>query len=229
MTTFEENISKYFNWTIDYTHKVIYEYERFLYLKATYLDILPSCDIHKLWKYHIFIPIEYYNYCITKFSKIINYNPNQKIINNYNDILNTLTCYKNTFGEIIYKDVWIFDIKLNIENITLLINNPICDTIPSYIENKPENGYLKLYFIYNKELVTYKPFNISESINTLIDMISKQINIPNNNIIIKLHPDINILGYDKLTYFNNDIIKLNSLLNTLINKSYNFFIVDIKS
>ena len=227
MTTFEENISKYFNWTIDYTNKVIYEYERFLYLKANNLDIIPSNDIYKLWKYHILIPTEYYNYCISKYSKIIDFNPNQKFINNYINIFNTLTCYKNTFGNIIYNDVWIYDIKINIEDIGLLENKSVNNIIPSYIENKPQDGYLTLYFVYNKQSLIYKPFNISESVNTLIDMISKQINISHNNINIKLHPEINIVGYDKLTYINNGILRTSSLLNTLINKSYNFFVVEL--
>jgi len=271
MSILNETIAKHYNWSIDYTNQVIYEYERFMYLKANFIDILQSEDIDKLWKYHILLPENYYNYCISKFGKIINYNQIEILENNYCKISNTLTYYKNTFGEITYKDVWMFNLKLNIEQIvysfvstsentvfpflrsskstvnllkesgykelfsgiqtkentqneqSYIINNDY----PSYIQNKPELATIKLYFTYNKQFITYKPTSISETIETLKILISKEINIDKKNIILKLHPDINIIGFDKVAHLSNEIIKDSSFLSTLINKNYNFIIVEL--
>jgi hypothetical protein len=248
MSILNETISKHYNWSIDYTNKVIHEYERFMYIKANFIDILQPNDIDKLWKYHILLPENYYNYCISQFGKIINYNQIEIQENNYSKLSNTLTYYKNTFGEITYKDVWMFNLKLNIEQIVCNFNNIsensslssnkfiikqeqpsiINNNYPSYIENKPDIGTIKLYFSYNKQFITYKPSSISETIETLKNLISKEINIDKKNIILKLHPDINIIGFDKISHLNNGIIKDSSFLSTLINKNYGFIIVEVK-
>jgi hypothetical protein len=249
MSTFQENIAKYYNWNIDYTNQVIYEYEKFIYLKSKYNDIIPSIDIDKLWKYHIFSVNEYYNYCMQNCGKIINYDPFEEI--NIQKISNTINSYKNIFGDILYKNIWIFDVKVNIDEIGILSNiystlpnnnlilqnnNPI---YPSYIENKPDMLSLKLYFIYknnkntdpryDKQLISYKPSNINETVNTIIDMVSSQLNISKDNIILKLHPEINLAGYDKISYLNNGNLRETLSLSNLINKSYNFIIVEMNN
>jgi hypothetical protein len=53
MSSFEEQIANNFKWSLEYCNKVIFEYERFLTLKLTSNNIVPSIDIYKLWKYHI--------------------------------------------------------------------------------------------------------------------------------------------------------------------------------
>ena len=305
MSTFQENLSKYYNWTIDFSNKVIFEYERFLRLKSTYNDIISSTYIDKLWKYHILNVEDYYNYCTRTFGKIINYDQYDNT-NNMIKILNTINHYTNTYGEIQNKNIWLFNLELNVDqikslnimsisnnqNITTNINTPMnthmntnmnthmnthmntnmntnmnthmntnmnthmnltptmatniipniithIEKLPSYSENKPDMLSLKLYFIYknsksannqiHKQIVPYKPSIYNETIENLIDLIAKEINIIKNNIVLKLHPEINVTGYDKISYLINDTLRTTTPVNTLINKNYNFIIVEINN
>jgi hypothetical protein len=263
MSSFQENIAKYHNWTIEYTNQVIHEYERFINLKATNTNIIPSEDINNLWQYHILNPSEYYNYCNTRFGKIIDYTFIDENLDIFTNISNTLIQYKNVFGDITYKNVWIFNLKLNIEQFNLLNNSQstkstiqpfqtiqsnqhfqTTQTIrtniisyPPYNDNKPEVGFFKLYIVYknninlnpefDKKIFDYKPSSINETIDIFIDVISKQINIIKNNITIKLHPEINIAFMDKSTILFNNLLKKTLPLNILINKYYNFLIIEI--
>ena len=50
MSIFEQKIAKLNGWTIELTHKIIFEYERFLSLKSTNPDLIPPDKINKIWK-----------------------------------------------------------------------------------------------------------------------------------------------------------------------------------
>ena len=57
-------ISKYNNWSIDYTKKVFVEYSRFLYLRNKNEKLSPSNPIDKFWHTHILDTKSYQNfYC----------------------------------------------------------------------------------------------------------------------------------------------------------------------
>jgi hypothetical protein len=205
-----------------------------MYLKSNNNNIICSNDIHKIWKFHVLSVEEYYNYCMTKFGKIINYNfienEDKELLSEMkiNYILATINYYKSIYSNFMYKNVWNFNVNLSISDIEVLNNNNK-EIFPSYIENIPEIGTIKLYFIYNKQFITYKPSSISETIESLKKLISKEINIDNKNIILKLHSEINIIGFDKNSYLTNGIIKDSSFLSTLINKKYNYIIVELNN
>ena len=63
MSSFEQKIANYYDWTLDFTNKVIFEYERFLAIKLVNQEIYPSEQIEKIWKFHILCTEHYYNYC----------------------------------------------------------------------------------------------------------------------------------------------------------------------
>lgn len=120
MSTFEEQIAIYHNWSIEYCNKVIFEYERFLYLRLDNLNIIASDDIYKLWKYHILNTENYSTYCLTKFGKIINHNSfiemNKETRNNR--LILTVQEYIKRFSNIMYQDVWTCNIELPINLIS---------------------------------------------------------------------------------------------------------------
>jgi hypothetical protein len=381
--TLPELISKYYNWSLDYTNQVIFEYERFIYLKSNNPNVCPSTDIYKLWKYHNLVTENYYNYCLSKYNKIINFD----FIDNLDKdqyismLLNTITLYKSAFGEITYKDIWNCNITLSIEQLLLFNNfinnsknietnysnsliysgtnmkensinvsnfsvdkqlfsgmkmkestgslllsgNPssqllpgtqntqllpgtqntqllpgtqntqllpgtqntqllpgtqntqllpgtqntqllsgtqntqllsgtqntqllsgtnvdnfiVNNIYPSYVENKPANDEFKIYFFYkndknqnvnttyDKQIVTYKSSIINETVDNLIDIISKQLNIEKKRINIIPHPLLNILGFDKITYLDNGYIRPNISMSNLLRKTFNFLLVEL--
>lgn len=176
MSTFEENIAKYHNWDIILCNKVIFEYERFLFLKSYYLDAFPSEYIKKLWQYHILNTEHYFNYCMSKFNKIIHHNINDYIdsTNCDNKIIGTINEYKKNFGNFMYYEVWKNDINYlynllspeiplskstDINNNTIICYCPSDTTIPSYHHNKPLDTELKLYFIFSGMYRTNKKNN----------------------------------------------------------------------
>ena len=125
MTTFEEQISQYNNWTLEYCNKVIFEYERFMILRCNNINTGPSDDINKLWQYHILNTEIYSNYCMIKFNKIIHHNPldNNDLISKKNKLFTSLNAYKSTFGEFKYQEVWSSNIIVNVIEMELLYKN----------------------------------------------------------------------------------------------------------
>ncbi len=129
MSDIIDYINKTCSWNSEYTISVIYEYERFIQLKSVNENVLPSEDIYKVWRNHIIFTDEYYKYCFQRYNKLINFEINKYENNNGNNndkitrLLNTLTLYKSTFGEITHKNVWNCNIILNIEELTSYVNN----------------------------------------------------------------------------------------------------------
>ena len=135
MSTFEEQIAIYHNWSIEYCNKVIFEYERFLYLKADNSNMIASNDIYKLWQYHILTTEIYTTYCLTKFGKVINHNPFVEMNkeNRNNRFVQTLEEYIKRFSNIMYQEVWTCNIELPINLISQVIQpyTTIIPTIPT--------------------------------------------------------------------------------------------------
>ena len=98
MSTFEQKIANLNNWTIELTHKIIFEYDRFLSIKSSNPDLIPPDKIEKLWKFHILLTENYYNYCNQKFNKIIHYDHTLLYTSaeKLNKILTTIKIYKRT-------------------------------------------------------------------------------------------------------------------------------------
>ena len=160
MSTFEEQIAIYHNWSIEYCNKVIFEYERFLYLRADNSNMIASDDIYKLWKYHILTTENYSTYCLTKFGKVINHNPfielNKETRNNR--FIQTLEEYIKRFSNIMYQDVWICNIELPINLIfssytTIYNNNTNNNTNNTNINNV--NTTISIIANVNSNINTY--------------------------------------------------------------------------
>jgi len=270
MNSFEEQISKHYKWTLDYSNKVIFEYERFLTLKSTESKVIPSNDIDKLWRYHIYNVNNYTNYCVNKFKKIINYNLEKNIEEDKNNFYATINYYKMTFGEFKYPEVWNYTLSITINEVNTILNAPKQQhyqqinnensiwkipnqvtyqqtyqqtnqqiNIPSYVENKPNQGEFKVFIYfknvmngyesYDKKIIPYISSNQFETIDMFKDLVSKTININKNIFNISLHPNILINALDKFTYLLNNYLKSNILLKDLLNKGYNFFIIEINN
>jgi hypothetical protein len=277
MSNFEDQISKHYNWTLEYYNKVGVEYERFMILKSNINQVLPSDDIEKLWIYHLYTTDNYSNYCLSKFNKIINYTIIKKTDTDYkNNFYQTINYYKNTFGEFKFPEIWNCTISitvLEIESIIKQINpqmqiltipsqtfiqqpliqQPVNNensiwklsknnqvNIPSYIINKPSQGEIKVYIYFksfvpygsdafDKKIIPYVSNNQNETVDLFKDVISKSTNINKNIIFMKIHPDISLTMMDKITYVLNDYVKPNILIKDLLNKGYNFFIIEINN
>jgi len=147
MSTFEEQIAIYHNWSIEYCNKVIFEYERFLHLRINNQNIIASDDIYKLWKYHILTTENYTTYCLTKFGIVISHNPFNEINKEtkYNRLIQTLEEYQKNFGCIVYQDVWICNVDLSInlvsQFVSLMASTASTSTsIPAPALSFPYNG-----------------------------------------------------------------------------------------
>lgn len=103
-----EFISKYNNWTHHYTSQVQFEYERFLELRSQNENLSPSDSIDMFWHVHILDTKSYYNYCLTKFGKIIHHNPVDSLDQEPRKIRFGLTLikYKEKFGSPTYTEIW---------------------------------------------------------------------------------------------------------------------------
>lgn len=154
MTMNEHIIAKFNNWTLDLTVKIIFEYERFLSIKSSNPDLIPSDKIDKLWKFHILSTENYYNYCNQKFNKIIHYDNTQLLTSDekLNKILTTIQIYKNFFGNIANPEVWSLNCEFNfndLEKVVSVINN-----------NKILSQQMILY---PQPMITYSQQTISNS------------------------------------------------------------------
>lgn len=101
-------ISKYNNWTIEYTKKVFVEYFRFLHLRNKNEKLSPSDPIDKFWHVHILDTKSYQTFCNEKFGKVIHHNPFDSLDQNARTIRlsNTINQYKQTFGSMLYPEIW---------------------------------------------------------------------------------------------------------------------------
>lgn len=243
----EEKIAKDNNWSIELTKKIIYEYERFLFLKSTNPDLLPSDKIEKIWKFHVLMTENYYNYCNQKFNKIIHMDwNNMHSIGNYEKlelILKTIKIYKNTFGNIVYPEVWVSQYEFNLNDLEKMNekNNIIPiepkqnpTIIPLYNLNRPLPSFLKLFFRYsnehgtntmfNSKIIDYK-YNLYENYENLKREISLNIKIPEKNIRLVPHPDIYYKNF--LNMIGNEL-NPKSVINHIINVC-DFVIVEVNN
>ena len=112
-----EFISKYNNWSLDYTFQVQFEYERFLLLRNMDENLSPSDSIDMFWHTHILDTKSYYNYCMNKYGKIIHHNPEDSFNQELRKIRfgSTLVKYKEKFGSPVYFEIWNYSKKSNSE------------------------------------------------------------------------------------------------------------------
>lgn len=251
MTSFEQKIANYNNWSIEFTKNVIFEYERFLSIKSNDIDSIPSDKIEEVWKFHILSTENYQNYCNQKFNKFIHYDQTKEFSSEekLKKIINTLTIYKNMFGIVIYPDVWTLECKfsfLDLDKLSLFfgILNPQTQSIipqtqsiipqtqiPDYKSNRPQKDHIKIYIKYqnqykpgpyNMELIDYK-YQMNESFQTLKQIICKNTSYPVKNIKITPHPEI--LNKNFLNITNGEI---NHSLHLSLTINYcDFVIVEI--
>ncbi len=140
-------ISKYNNWSIEFTKKVFIEYFRFLELRNKNEKLSPSDPIDKFWHTHILDTKSYQNFCIEKFGKVIHHNPFDSFDQNARTIRlsNTINQYKQTFGSMLYPEIW------NCSTITKNTNKP---------DSKPEQ---------NKTIISNSKFNYPTYNTNLFD------------------------------------------------------------
>ena len=241
MNTFEEQIAIHYNWTVEYCNKVIFEYERFLHMKFNNPNICGSDDIYKLWQYHILSTESYYNYCMSKFNKIIHHTMDDNIDNIKKDkdkyirnLLNTYNCYKNSFGTFINKNVWNFNFNgILLDDIEKIQQSNYHVQLPSYEQNKPEKGQLKFYIwynnqitagLYNKNIIELKP-SITDSLYMLKNYISLNLKIKKEQIKIFPHNDIPSILWQQYS-FNGELNDY-TLIIKLINIGCDFFLIEI--
>jgi hypothetical protein len=111
--------TSYYSWTQEYARQVAFEYERFLEIRAENEKLSPIDDIDKFWHLHLLNPVLYYNYCLSKFKKIVDHNPSDSFdqIARKQRITNTLIEYRKKFITFAFPCVW----KIELENSADLI------------------------------------------------------------------------------------------------------------
>lgn len=63
------------NWTQIHCKNVINEYKRFLNLRAINYKLSPCNDVDIVWHQHILNTMHYRNYCMRRYGKIVEHNP----------------------------------------------------------------------------------------------------------------------------------------------------------
>lgn len=166
--------------------------------------------------------------------------------------LNTCNCYKLIYGQFINKNVWSIKLNLSIDEFTISFGqmqqsqlrqqnqlrqqSPLRQqntSIPSYQQNKPITGQIKIYInylnqlnqgLYNKEIITLIPSNF-DTINILKDLIVSNLNVKKEQIQIKPHSEISPYVYR--LYVTNDQFNDSVYIKTLSTIGCDFFIVEI--
>jgi hypothetical protein len=187
MSTFEQKIANLNNWTIELTHKIIFEYERFLTIKASNQDLIPPDKIEKLWIFHILLTENYYNYCNHKFNKIIHYDhtlihtSEEKL----NKILTTIKIYKNVFGTITNPEVWSLSCEFNFNDLEKIVS-PITQPISNQpISNQPISN----------QPISNQPIS-NQPISNLPISNQPMFNLPSFNLPISNQPMFNLPSFN---------------------------------
>ena len=100
--------ARYNEWDRPMCEKVRFEYERFMELRATNPNLSPPDQIDKFWHTHILDTNSYLSYCLTQWNRIIHHNPAeaQDQLARAIRLSNTLTVYKETYGNFTHPEVW---------------------------------------------------------------------------------------------------------------------------
>lgn len=247
MSSFEEQIAKYHNWTADHCRKVVAEYERFLQLKASnhLLPLSASDDIDKLWHFHILCTESYYNYCTNKYGKFIHHNlvDSSDQAQRQQRLINTNNCYRNTFGGFLYPEVWnvkvdttldaletIFQSSMNMKQVHGVQNIPV----PSYASNKPLSGNFKLFIwfdnqsnagSYNKEIIPMSLSDSLDSIDKLKELIVLHLKVTKSSVTVFPHPELPTLPVQP--YLMLGELKQFTWIKHLLAVGCDFFVVKI--
>jgi len=156
---------KLFMWSDSYASNVLFEFHRFMAIRATNDKCSPSNDIDKLWHEFILITKDYYDYCMKRFQTYVHHNtldavdqPARKLRLN-----TTIEEYKKTYGPITYPKVW--GIKTPIYLFVLFTFNN-----PSYLTPNLQqyNGRKAVLECYDDD--TFQ--DLKQMINTQIDKIN---------------------------------------------------------
>ncbi len=154
-------VSIYYGWDLGYTYQVIFEYERFMALRAEDSNLSPSDDIDKLWHYHILDTKSYLEYCANRFGKIIHHNPADSLDKDARKLRlgNTLKKYLEKYNNFKFGQVW--EIISNVSNTTNPnINSvkPIEFELPDYEKNiLPNLNYIKIFIFYTYDDGYFRP------------------------------------------------------------------------
>lgn len=222
MEPFENQLSNYYDWSLEYSKQAIFEYLRFLFIKNQYpIQTTPSINIYKVWIFHMGNIQNYVNYCIGQYQKIIDHNPFE-----YKEMIGfggekfefTKSKYMELFGQPIYSHIWL-------QSITL----PYPISIePEYKKNVffLQKSEIKIFIYYmnqvglhHMEIVPYKP-SIAETIGNIKQLIMNYTKVDMRNIDIYVHSQIPLDNSHK-----NSLMKDNMQISKLISlHRYDFFI-----
>ena len=197
MSSFEEQIAIYNEWSNEYCSKVIAEYERFIILRSNNFNIFPSDDIKDVWHFHILNTEMYSKFCLEKFGKIIHYSPIEMLNTEIkkNNLINTIISYKNLFGNFLYPEVWECNLKMCVLDLENLNKNNITNISPFQNNNSifpPNNNS----FVQNNNSI------IPPNNNSFVPPNNNSF-VPNNNSFVP--PNNNIFAPN-----NNSIISPNN-------------------
>lgn len=95
-------------WTVDYAHRVIVEYRRFLYLTAIAgHTVVPSDQVDMAWHQHLLDSVSYWDvFCPNVFGRPLHHRPNRDGQLEINQSEGTLLLYTETFGSPPPEDIW---------------------------------------------------------------------------------------------------------------------------
>lgn len=231
-------ISKYYNWNIDYTFQVIYEYEKFMELRFEDSGLSPSDDIDKLWHLHILDTKIYYEYCMKRFGSLVHHNPQDSIDQEARKIRykNTLIKYIKKFSYPKYEKVWglknknFMQDEKKSDGKNILLSQTF--RLPNYYKNKVNDSQMiKIYLLYTfddgtflpsgceKFFKQWKPNNYSFDKKTLtlkidnhttIDELKKYISYKtgHNSLAIRIYPHPE---YEKIIKHNDNVLNFSKL------------------
>jgi hypothetical protein len=106
MDFFKEKLMSMYDWSLEYTEKVIFEYRKFMFL-AVQFRVAPSWEIDQVWHLHLLYTDYYWNvWCKKVLKKKIHHNPNPKNFNSsVDEYFETKKIYLQVFGYIPPPDV----------------------------------------------------------------------------------------------------------------------------
>ena len=211
---------KLYNWDNKYTYSVLYEYERFMYIRSLDSYTSPPESIEKFWHIHILYTENYYNYCIDNYGKFIHHNPDTSL--DQKRITNTIKLYIQIFPSVGYPEIWNINTELANIDLTQSSNLISSSSIQIKIIYIYDNKYLEKSRPYeNKEL----KINITSNMTyeDLIRFISEKTLHPDFAITIFASNKTFIENYKNLVYIDPKV-----KININISKYYIFELDEIK-
>ncbi|MEM8717718.1 MAG: DUF2207 domain-containing protein [Cyanobacteria bacterium P01_G01_bin.39] len=110
--TFSQRLARENNWSIDYTHKVIKEYKKFIFLAVVAGHVVtPSEQIDQVWHLHLTYTRSYWDeFCLKVLQQTLHHRPTeggQSENVKYDDLYRqTLNSYQKFFANSAPQDIW---------------------------------------------------------------------------------------------------------------------------